>query len=100
MDAIQVGDRVWAQFIDVSSSQCRAWVYPLTVVMLTEDGELVCLDEQLKKTRVFTETFETVSTSESQAWRACEAALQRVAGDCLTKASECATRAKGVRCAV
>ena len=97
MDAVKVGDQVWCQFVDVSHSEQRAWVYPLTVVMITEEGQLICRDERQERCRALTEDVENVSRSEAQAWRACEMALQRVAGECLTKASECAAKAKGVK---
>jgi hypothetical protein len=96
MDAIEVGDQVWCQFVDVALSEQRAWVYPMTVVMIAEDGQLICRDERIERSRALTEDVENVCRSEAEAWRACELAFQRVAGECLTKASECAAKAKGV----
>jgi len=96
MDAIEVGDQVWCQFVDITHREQRMWVYPMTVVMVTEDGQLICRDERMERSRALTEDVENVSRSEAEAWRACELAFQRVAGECLTKASECAAKAKGV----
>jgi hypothetical protein len=96
MAAIEVGDQVWCQFVDINDREQRAWVYPMTVVLITQDGELVCREERLERVRVVTEDVENVCRSEAEAWRACELAFQRVAGECLTKASECAAKAKGV----
>lgn len=93
MDA---GDQVWCQFVTVTHNEQRAWVYPMTVLMVTDDGELVCRDDRTDKVRAVTEEVENVSLSEAEAWRACELAFQRIAGECLAKASECAAKAKGV----
>jgi hypothetical protein len=98
MKPIAVGDQVWCSFVVVDFVGPRSWVYPLTVLMVTDDGELICHDARLSKSRsVVRDSGESVSRSEAEAWRVCEVALQRIAGQCLDMASQCASKAKGVR---
>jgi hypothetical protein len=101
MAAIQTGDQVWCQFVSVNDREQRAWVYPMTVLMITEDGGLVCRDERHDRTRVVDESVENVTRSEAEAWQACQKAFVRIAGECIAKADECRQRAGGeVTCGV
>lgn len=94
MDGIKVGDAVWAQFVIVDHAGPKAWVYPMTVVHITEDGGILCQDQY--RTRLFDESVESLSRSETEAWRACHLRLQEVASEVLRLAGECNAKSKGV----
>lgn len=94
MEGIKVGDAVWSQFVNVDNSRTKAWVYPMTVVHITEDGGIVCQDNG--RTRVFDESVESLSRTESEAWRACHLRLQEVAGEVLRLAADCNAKSRGV----
>lgn len=96
MHAVKVGDRVWCQFVTADHGPPRAWVYSMVVEHITDDGELLCYDEGTRKTRMICHAIENVSRSESEAWRGCELALQRIASEVLQLAGECRQKAKGV----
>lgn len=94
MDGIEIGDAVWAQFVTVESTGPKAWVYPMTVVHVTEDGGILCQDAG--RTRLYDESVEGLSRTESEAWQACHLRLQEIASEVLRLAGECHAKSKGV----